>query len=126
MRSTVWVLSGSCPAFVFFFFQAEDGIRDLTVTGVQTCARPISAVLVVEPIAKRDKEWWPEWAERLTAAGARADEWRFPAALPAGLRQIARSANLNPRELTSRTRRPGNLLRDKHQPAARAVLLRQP
>src|SRR2546430_8949286 len=28
--------------FTFFFFQAEDGIRDLTVTGVQTCALPIS------------------------------------------------------------------------------------
>src|SRR2546430_4359226 len=28
---------------LFFFFQAEDGIRDLTVTGVQTCALPISA-----------------------------------------------------------------------------------
>src|SRR2546430_4312266 len=27
--------------FVIFFFQAEDGIRDLTVTGVQTCALPI-------------------------------------------------------------------------------------
>src|SRR2546430_12712385 len=26
-----------------FFFQAEDGIRDLTVTGVQTCALPIYA-----------------------------------------------------------------------------------
>src|SRR2546430_11742803 len=44
---------------VVFFFQAEDGIRDLTVTGVQTCALPIlmAAVsfaalklkLVVEP-----------------------------------------------------------------------------
>src|SRR5206468_9599041 len=29
--------------FFFFFFQAEDGIRDLIVTGVQTCALPISA-----------------------------------------------------------------------------------
>src|SRR2546430_13428946 len=29
-------------AGVVFFFQAEDGIRDLTVTGVQTCALPIS------------------------------------------------------------------------------------
>src|SRR5207248_3880671 len=27
--------------FFFFFFQAEDGIRDRTVTGVQTCALPI-------------------------------------------------------------------------------------
>src|SRR2546430_17059739 len=30
--------------FFFFFFQAEDGIRDLTVTGVQTCALPISGL----------------------------------------------------------------------------------
>src|SRR5437667_5900154 len=28
--------------FFFFFFQAEDGIRDRDVTGVQTCALPIS------------------------------------------------------------------------------------
>src|SRR5207248_4939511 len=28
----------------YFFFQAEDGIRDRTVTGVQTCALPISDV----------------------------------------------------------------------------------
>src|SRR5256886_8699861 len=31
----------SCVHGLFFFFQAEDGIRDLTVTGVQTCALPI-------------------------------------------------------------------------------------
>src|SRR5690554_4245246 len=30
--------------FFFFFFQAEDGIRDADVTGVQTCALPISAI----------------------------------------------------------------------------------
>src|SRR2546430_11080495 len=29
---------------MFFFFQAEDGIRDLTVTGVQTCALPIYGI----------------------------------------------------------------------------------
>src|SRR5215203_7532800 len=33
------------PTLVFFFFQAEDGIRDIGVTGVQTCALPILAVL---------------------------------------------------------------------------------
>src|SRR5256885_4255921 len=32
----------SILAFLFFFFQAEDGIRDYKVTGVQTCALPIS------------------------------------------------------------------------------------
>src|SRR3989440_8202986 len=30
----------------FFFFQAEDGIRDLIVTGVQTCALPILALVI--------------------------------------------------------------------------------
>src|SRR5256886_12917972 len=33
--------AGSHARNTFFFFQAEDGIRDLTVTGVQTCALPI-------------------------------------------------------------------------------------
>src|SRR5256886_8898109 len=35
---------------VRFFFQAEDGIRDLTVTGVQTCALPISTVTLMGPV----------------------------------------------------------------------------
>src|SRR2546430_13430349 len=41
--SCVAVLLGSLwrTLVSFFFFQAEDGIRDLTVTGVQTCALPI-------------------------------------------------------------------------------------
>src|SRR5205807_2951274 len=33
--------------FFFFFFQAEDGIRDYKVTGVQTCALPIFLLLVL-------------------------------------------------------------------------------
>src|SRR5438270_11904830 len=36
---------------VVFFFQAEDGIRDLTVTGVQTCALPISWLVATAPAA---------------------------------------------------------------------------
>src|SRR5690606_40626378 len=34
--------------FVFFFFQAEDGIRDFHVTGVQTCALPILVRVVAD------------------------------------------------------------------------------
>src|SRR2546421_6112083 len=34
----------NCFLLFFFFFQAEDGIRDLIVTGVQTCALPIYSV----------------------------------------------------------------------------------
>src|SRR2546430_5073869 len=42
-RVIKYVLYCSLILFIFFFFfQAEDGIRDLTVTGVQTCALPIS------------------------------------------------------------------------------------
>src|SRR5216684_6800490 len=36
-------MSSSLVNGFFFFFQAEDGIRDVAVTGVQTCALPISA-----------------------------------------------------------------------------------
>src|SRR5205085_7053847 len=43
----------SAPLDSFFFFQAEDGIRDLTVTGVQTCALPISLrPISTEPVKK--------------------------------------------------------------------------
>src|SRR5207245_7423852 len=34
---------------LFFFFQAEDGIRDATVTGVQTCALPIYWIIDLGP-----------------------------------------------------------------------------
>src|SRR2546430_11462964 len=38
----MWIKPYSCSVLATFFFQAEDGIRDLTVTGIQTCALPIS------------------------------------------------------------------------------------
>src|SRR2546430_3705562 len=39
---------------LIFFFQAEDGIRDLTVTGVQTCALPISITRLMDTLWKSD------------------------------------------------------------------------
>src|SRR3984885_15446912 len=39
MDAGAGIVVGLC---IFFFFQAEDGIRDADVTGVQTCALPIS------------------------------------------------------------------------------------
>src|SRR3989475_6325315 len=41
----------------FFFFQAEDGIRDLTVTGVQTCALPICVFTLLTPAAPHQRFW---------------------------------------------------------------------
>src|SRR2546430_9965652 len=56
-----------------FFFQAEDGIRDLTVTGVQTCALPISQG--VHPARAQRESWhrgraaaWPDRGHRSAAA----------------------------------------------------------
>src|SRR5256885_12493822 len=50
-------MCGSGAEYVvrFFFFQAEDGIRDYKVTGVQTCALPIShrAVFADGPVRGR-------------------------------------------------------------------------
>src|SRR2546427_5371042 len=49
-----------CPVLVFFFFfQAEDGIRDLTVTGVQTCALPIWLVTCISTCTsgQRCRNW---------------------------------------------------------------------
>src|SRR5207248_5066819 len=39
----------------FFFFQAEDGIRDRTVTGVQTCALPIFQI--PQAVRRGDLDW---------------------------------------------------------------------
>src|SRR5258706_10632202 len=41
---TSYISSRCFFCFFFFFFQAEDGIRDWSVTGVQTCALPISRI----------------------------------------------------------------------------------
>src|SRR5256885_8402185 len=51
-RIAINVIELACMS-MFFFFQAEDGIRDYKVTGVQTCALPISPLvlgLVIAPI----------------------------------------------------------------------------
>src|SRR5690625_8021327 len=42
---------------IFFFFQAKDGIRDGHVTGVQTCALPISTTCSTPPTGSR--RTWP-------------------------------------------------------------------
>src|SRR5690349_23339707 len=43
--SFVFIWCFLCLLYDHFFFQAEDGIRDLYVTGVQTCALPICALV---------------------------------------------------------------------------------
>src|SRR5258708_10771662 len=58
-KRTVW--------FRVFFFQAEDGIRDDLVTGVQTCALPISTTFTVRPSGGDHHEAWPVEVRRFLA-----------------------------------------------------------
>src|SRR6266850_2575856 len=58
LRSSIRVRKGTSPLapFLFFFFQAEDSIRAYKVTGVQTCALPISAATRVGAHIRRAAE----------------------------------------------------------------------
>src|SRR5688572_32565750 len=58
---------------IFFFFQAEDGIRDLTVTGVQTCALPIYQEDVQPPHRRTDGRADQD-GDRLRVQARRADD----------------------------------------------------
>src|SRR5215471_7177262 len=50
-------MGGCCQDDISFFFQAEDGIRDLYVTGVQTCALPIlRAIAGQQPVVTKAKK----------------------------------------------------------------------
>src|SRR5205807_2784419 len=64
----------------FFFFQAEDGIRDYKVTGVQTCALPIYCGLRFAPRSPQSaRDWSPVRAERILhrpRRGTRSEERR--------------------------------------------------
>src|SRR5260370_26671954 len=54
----------------FFFFQAEDGIRDSSVTGVQTCALPISLEVKVNGEASCNLDFQPAVSVRAKVLGA--------------------------------------------------------
>src|SRR5690606_39466366 len=67
------------------FFQAEDGIRDFHVTGVQTCALPILAdaiekkpdVAIFSAGGNTSLEWAPKFAEAGTTVVDNSSAWRM-------------------------------------------------
>jgi methyltransferase family protein len=77
--------------------------RSALLDRVARSVRDGTALIVVEPIARRGRDWWDEWVNVLGREGARSDEWRFPADLPPLLRSLADAAGLTLRELTART-----------------------
>src|SRR2546427_4624999 len=79
----------------FFFFQAEAGIRDLTVTGVQTCALPIPCpfthgladyLMAQEPAVVAAEFLRVELSE--TEAGLRSENGVLVEILPPGTRRL--------------------------------------
>src|SRR5437868_11265839 len=85
--------SGITYDHVVFFFQAEDGIRDRNVTGVQTCALPISLIRwsrartgsTARPPGRR--------ASRPPCAAARSEERRVGKSVDLGGRRISKKKN---------------------------------
>src|SRR5690606_41032356 len=92
----------------FFFFQAEDGIRDFHVTGVQTCALPIYAV----PRRSRRSSGACPAASRC----AISTTWRSP--LPYTRRSARASSRIERRTFSCRSeeRRVGKECRSRSRP----------
>src|SRR4029077_8380969 len=90
--------AGSTRTAILLGYAVNELAADVRAALLQKLADSTRAgvpLLIVEAIALRDKAWWPEWTSRLGKEGAGADEWRFPAALPEMLREMARSAGLD-------------------------------
>src|SRR5215211_7981983 len=81
----------SCRNAFFFFFQAEDGIRDHCVTGVQTCALPIS--VTGTPVARTLA--WRSTEATVTPPSRRSEERREGKSVDLGGRRIIKKKKNN-------------------------------
>src|SRR5687768_18159752 len=97
----------------FFFFQAEDGIRDVAVTGVQTCALPISY---------GDRYIFAELDQKTLELGIRAD-WTMNARISF---QLYLRSEEHTSELQSRLHLVCRLLLEKKNKAAMLWLRTKP
>src|SRR2546427_1781529 len=94
---------------VFFFFQAEDGIRDLTVTGVQTCALPISALATTRSTA-------PARSGRLWSKSRPSAATTVAFSIPAADRHRVTACAFFSRRSRSEERRVGKECRSRWSP----------
>src|SRR3989454_5361116 len=97
--------------FFFFFFQAEDGIRDYKVTGVQTCALPISIDLALLPIGAYEPRWLMKDIHMNPAEAVQAH-------LDLGARQSIAIFQLTPEGIDEPVHELARALRERGVPAA--------
>jgi hypothetical protein len=83
--------------------ELPDAKRALAVGALLELASRGASVLVVEPVARRLVPWWDAFATRAVAAGGRADEWRFPPALPSALADLDEAAGFHREALSARS-----------------------
>jgi SAM-dependent methyltransferase len=77
--------------------------RDRVLSGLLAARERGAAVLVVEPLAMSAVPWWETWRTPVTAAGGRADEWRFEPDLPQQLADLDEAAGFRRDSLTARS-----------------------
>src|SRR5256885_2581130 len=95
----------------FFFFQAEDGIRDYKVTGVQTCALPIlSSRTPARTSSRSGGVWWRRFRRRECGCSA----WVTMEHLPCQIRTVGEDPGHT--EARSEERRVGKECRSRWSP----------
>lgn len=77
--------------------------RGPTIDMLLSLASRGARVLVVEPVARRLVPWWEDFAAQAVEAGGRADEWRFPPALPPLLADLDEAAGFDREALSARS-----------------------
>lgn len=83
--------------------ELEKDARATLLRGLIDAAERGATVLVVEPIAGSATPWWDDWSAAVTAAGGRADNWRFPADLPPPLADLDEAAGFTRNDLSAKT-----------------------
>jgi hypothetical protein len=94
---------GGAVLAAFTVNELDEAARARLLDRLLEAGRAGARVLVVEPISRRAVPWWRGWASAFEAASGRADEWRFPAALPETLAALDQAAGLDHRELLARS-----------------------
>src|SRR5438128_4728621 len=80
--------------FFFFFFQAEDGIRDATVTGVQTCALPICEGFLTKELTRSIRNPSRRFLHPLNGAASPTLSLALAKAPKRDLKRLIRSADV--------------------------------